>query len=310
MRYSVINGISLFQSLVVAMNRDEIVFGLNLVFIIGAPRSGTNMLRDVITSFDGGVTWPCDEINYILRHGNVRFKSDEFPPELARKPVKKYLRRVFEDYSREKNASFLVEKTCANSLRVLFLNEVFPQAKFIFIYRDGVDATGSAKLRWTAKLDLRYIFEKVRFVPLVDLPYYGIRYLGARLHRFFSKEGRLAFWGPALNDMQSIVKNNTLNEVCAIQWQQCVEKSEEGLSKIEPERVHRLSYEGFVNAPGHELGKILEFVGIKANAGEIELATGGVSNKSLGKGRASLGESEVKKLETLVGTTLKKYGYL
>ncbi|MBL4900943.1 MAG: sulfotransferase [Colwellia sp.] len=292
------------------MNRDELVFGSNLVFIIGAPRSGTNMLRDVITSFDGGETWPCDEINYILRHGNVRFKSDEFPPELARKSVKRYLRRIFEDFSKEKNARFLVEKTCANSLRISFLNEIFPRAKFIFIYRDGVDATGSARLRWTAKFDLRYILKKVRFVPLTDLPYYGIRYLGARLHRFFSKENRLAFWGPALDNMQGIVSNHSLNEVCAIQWQQCVEKSEEGLSKIESERIHRLSYEGFVNAPAHELGKILEFVGVEAGAGEIELAIGNVSNRSLGKGRASLGEGEVKKLEALVGTTLKKYGYL
>ena len=51
--------------------------------IIGAPRSGTNMLRDVLTSFDGIGTWPCDEINYIWRHGNVRYPSDEIPADRA-----------------------------------------------------------------------------------------------------------------------------------------------------------------------------------------------------------------------------------
>ena len=40
------------------------------VVIIGAPRSGTNMLRDVLTSLPGFATWPCDEINLIWRHGN------------------------------------------------------------------------------------------------------------------------------------------------------------------------------------------------------------------------------------------------
>ena len=35
------------------------------VIIIGAPRSGTNMLRDILTNFEGIETWPCDEINYI-----------------------------------------------------------------------------------------------------------------------------------------------------------------------------------------------------------------------------------------------------
>ena len=47
------------------------------VIIIGAPRSGTNILRDVLTSFDGICTWPCDEINYIWRHGNAKYPSDE-----------------------------------------------------------------------------------------------------------------------------------------------------------------------------------------------------------------------------------------
>jgi len=292
------------------MNTNSFTLDRDLVFIIGAPRSGTNMLRDVITSFENVETWPCDEVNYILRHGNVRFQSDEFPPELARQSVKKYLQKTFKKYAKKQNAKLLVEKTCANSLRVPFLNEVFPKAKFIFIYRDGVDATGSAKLRWTAKLDIRYILEKVKFVPLIDLPYYGFRYFWARLHRFFSSEKRLAFWGPALNNMQNILISHTLDEVCAIQWQQCVEKAEQGLRTIEPERIHRVSYESFVNNPKKDLEKILNFLDVKADSNVIESATQGVSNKSLGKGRASLGEDEVKKLEALVGPTLKKYGYL
>ena len=48
------------------------------IIIIGAPRSGTNMLRDVLCNLDGVGSWPCDEINYIWRHGNVKNPSDEF----------------------------------------------------------------------------------------------------------------------------------------------------------------------------------------------------------------------------------------
>ena len=53
------------------------------IVLVGAPRSGTNMLRDVLTALDGIGTWPCDEINYIWRHGNVRYPSDELPRENA-----------------------------------------------------------------------------------------------------------------------------------------------------------------------------------------------------------------------------------
>lgn len=282
----------------------------NKIFIIGAPRSGTNMLRDVVTSFSGVETWPCDEINYILRHGNVRHPSDEFSERQATPQVKRYLNATFDRYAKEFGASILVEKTCANSLRVPFLNAVFPETKYIFIVRDGVDATGSAKLRWTAKLDLAYILEKVRFVPKVDLPYYGLRYFWARVHRFFSKEKRLAFWGPALNNMQDVLAKYTLNEVCAIQWQQCVEKADAALSRLSEEKVCCVQYEAFVRDPKRELARVLQFMDVEASSEQIAEAVSGVSAKSLGKGRKSLSEEEVAHLESLVGETLSKFGYL
>ena len=58
------------------------------VVIIGAPRSGTNMLRDILSTFEGVATWPCDEINYIWRHGNMSYPSDEIPRELANPKTK------------------------------------------------------------------------------------------------------------------------------------------------------------------------------------------------------------------------------
>ena len=42
--------------------------------------------------------------------------------------------------------------------------------------------------------DLPYLFEKVKFVPKIDIPYYAIRYFGARIYRLISKESRLGFW--------------------------------------------------------------------------------------------------------------------
>lgn len=279
------------------------------VVILGAPRSGTNMLRDVLTSINGIETWPCDEINYIWRHGNVRYPSDEIPAERATPEVQRYIRSKFDKMANKTRAQVLVEKTCANTLRVPFVERVIPEAKYIFIYRDGIDATGSAKLRWTAKLDIPYLLEKVRFVPTSDLPYYGGRYFWARIHRWFSKDKRLAFWGPALDDMQDVLNKHTLNEVCAIQWQRCVEKAGDALSNIPSSRVYKLSYEQFVTDPKSYLSEIVKFIGFEASECELENAIDTVSPKSLGKGRKALGEDEVQRLEMLVGTTLEKYGY-
>lgn len=278
--------------------------------IIGAPRSGTNMLRDVLCSFDRVSTWPCDEINYIWRHGNVRYPSDEIPESCAVPEVRSYIRSQFDKLARTQNCKYVVEKTCANSLRVPFVDAVVPEAKYVFIYRDGLDATGSAKLRWTAKLDIPYILEKVRFVPKTDLPYYGLRYFWARVYRLISREKRLAFWGPALDDMQTILQNHTLNEVCALQWQRCVDKAEETFSGMPEDKVIRVRYEDFVRQPAEELARILTFMGKEVSPENIAGAVERVSARSLGKGRKALGEEEVSRLEGLVGESLERYGYL
>jgi hypothetical protein len=280
------------------------------VIIVGAPRSGTNMLRDVLTSFDGIATWPCDEINYIWRHGNVRYPSDEIPAERATPAIQNYIQQRFSNIRQKYSADVVVEKTCANSLRVPFVDAVVPNAKYIFIYRDGIDTTGSAKERWTAKLDIPYILEKVRYVPKMDLPYYALRYFWARIYRLISREKRLAFWGPALDNMPSIMENNTLNEICALQWQRCVDKAEAAFSTMPAHKVVRVRYEDFVRRPGEELSRILEFIGKEVEPEKIARAVEGVSPRSLGKGRKALGEQEGASLEVLVGETLKRYDYL
>ena len=279
------------------------------VILIGAPRSGTNMLRNVLCTFNGAATWPCDEINYIWRHGNLRYPSDGIPAACATPGVRSRIRKQFARIAGRYNARVVVEKTCANSLRVPFVNSILPEAKYIFIYRDGLDVAASARLRWTAGLDIPYLLRKVRFVPPVDLPYYGGRYLRSRIYRWFSHEKRLAFWGPALDNMKDILTRYSLNEVCALQWQRCVENAESAFADMPADRVVRIRYEDFVQKPGPELKKVLDFIKINYTDAEVTAAVTGVSSKNIGKGRISLGTEEVLRLEALVGQTLDRYGY-
>ena len=267
------------------------------------------MLRDVLCEFESVATWPCDEINYIWRHGNIRYPSDEIPVERATHTVQAYVKKQFDWVAKHYQASVVVEKTCANSLRVPFVEQAIPDARYLYIHRDGIDTTGSAKLRWTAKLDIPYILEKVRFVPLNDLPYYGTRYLWSRIYRLFSREKRLAFWGPALDGMDDILERHSLNEVCALQWQRCVENAEAAFAEMPEDKVCRIRYEDFVRDPSQQLRNVLDFIGVQASDEQMASAVAGVSSKSIGKGRASLSDEEVTRLATLVGETLDRYGY-
>ena len=283
--------------------------GYHPLVIIGAPRSGTNILRDVLTKFSGVATWPCDEINYIWRHGNLHYPSDEFSADLARPKIREYIRRQFDWVARRYDADVVVEKTCANSLRVPFVQRVVPEARYVFIRRDGLDAVGSAMARWKAPLDIPYLARKACFVPPTDLPWYAARYLGTRLHRLLSREGRVGLWGPQLDDMEQLLAERPLDEVCALQWQRCVEKSADALAEIGPERYIEVAYEDFVQDPTYEIDRVASFAGIEAHADASQRAVAGVRSSSSGKGRATLDEEALERLQALVRSTLHRYGY-
>ncbi len=279
------------------------------VIIIGAPRSGTNMLRDMLTELPGVGTWPCDEINYIWRHGNVRYLSDEFTTDMASPEISQYIRNKFDVLAKSWNLDTVIEKTCANSMRVGFVDKILPNARYIFMARDGLDVVGSAMLRWKADLDIPYLIKKARFVPLSDLPFYASRYFVNRIHRLLSSDKQLAFWGPQMNNMGAILSRHNLFEVCGLQWQTCVESSQRDFDLIEPERVIKVRYETFVQQPEIELQRISKFIDKPMGIDECKKLTKDVSNKSVGKGRESLSEEERGALRPLIGNTLGQYGY-
>jgi len=279
------------------------------LIIIGAPRSGTNMLRDLLVKLKGVDTWPCDEINYIWRHGNRDHSSDAFTESMATEKVAKFIHNEFEKQSNSTNANILVEKTCANSLRVDFVDKIFPDAKYIFIVRDGLDVVGSAKKRWTAKLDIPYILKKAKYVPKSDLLYYGLNYLKARIYKLASKEDRLSIWGPQMDNVDELLNKHSLEEVCALQWKQCVDQSTLSFNRIDPERIYKIRYEDFVSSPSKHFIEICKFINSECSEELAEKLTGFISTKSLGKGRSELSDELIEKIKHLTKDTMNAHGY-
>ena len=277
--------------------------------ILGAGRSGTKMLRDALSALPGAGTWPCDEINYVWRHGNATFDTDELEPFHATPRVRRYIRGRFERLARRNGLSCVVEKTCANSLRVGFVHEVLPEAKLIFIVRDGRDVVASAMERWRAPLDLPYVLRKARFVPPTDMPYYALRYLRNRLHRLGSKDKRLSFWGPRFDGMAELGRVSDLATVCAHQWVRCVERTKRGLRAVPGERVLRVRYEDFVHGPSAFLRELADLLEIRAGEDELASCVRHVSSASVGRWRSRLTDREQRTIEPILAETLARYGY-
>lgn len=277
--------------------------------IVGAARSGTNMLRDVLTELPGFGTWPCDEINYIWRHGNRSHPTDELTPQHATTEIGRYIRSQFDKIARRENASTIVEKTCANSLRVGFVDAVLPEARYVFIYRDGRDVVASALKRWRAPFEPGYILAKARYVPIQDLPYYASRYLANRLHRIVSREKRLAFWGPQFEGIEEALQTRTLSEVAAMQWARSVEKSLDDFEAIDPKRVHRVRYEDFVSDGSAEMRRLESFLECEVSTDLISRLIGGVSPRSVGKWKKDFDEETHRLVMPHLEGTLERLGY-
>ena len=278
--------------------------------IIGAGRSGTNMLRDLLVSLPEFSTWPCDEINYIWRHGNRNAATDQFQRNMATPKITRFIRRQFEKMAATGPDTVLIEKTCANSLRCGFVHEIFPNAKFIHIIRDGRDVAASAALRWNAKLDVKYLLQKARFVPKLDLPVYAFLYLKARLFRIFSGKSRLSTWGPKFEGMQESLASNELPVACAIQWKTCVNAAMEQLQSVESEQVLTIQYEAFTKSPVNELDRICRFLGVEADAEVLRQLCERVSARSVGKWKSQLTEQQSNSITEKCGRLLKQLGYV
>jgi hypothetical protein len=238
------------------------------LIVLGAGRSGTNALRDMLSSLPQITTWPCDEINPIWRHGNVLWPNDEIPPERATPAVIRSIRKAFyRQWKRSGRPAYILEKTCANTLRVPFIDRVLPQARYIHIVRDGRPVIPSAQKRWRGELEVQtvpYFLKKARFIPLTDVPYFGYFFVRNRFSMLLGKTKRMSMWGPRFADVESY-QDKPLVEICAAQWIACVESSDNALARIDRTRVFQVNYESMTEDPVGTLTQILDFIDPDAN---------------------------------------------
>ena len=144
---------------------------MDKVILIGAARSGTKFLRSLL-GVDAKVGEVPYDVNYIWRYGNEAYPDDALPVSLAAPRIKAYIRRLLSKQASMGTArSILVEKTVSNTLRIPFVREVFPEARFIHLIRSGRDVTESAMRMWLSPPDWRYLLQKARSFPVSNFGY-------------------------------------------------------------------------------------------------------------------------------------------
>lgn len=227
------------------------IYKINPIIILGAPRSGTNMLRDLICQYPKFTTWNCDEINPIWKYKNYN-KSDELKVDDLNKNIDSFIKNEFYKIS-NRNQLNVVEKTCANTLRPSFINSIFPNAKFLFIYRNGYDCVVSAKKKKQKRFDLKYQMKKIKYSPFLSYP-------------FLLKEKLFTnVWGPKYDGIENDIVNKHELEVVSKQWMKCNIITDKFLSTISKSNYIKINYDAFVSNPKLGLTDLINFLEIPSS---------------------------------------------
>jgi len=111
------------------------------VFVVGAPRSGTTILAEVLGRHPQVADFyePYYIWDYRLGSGedDVRTVAMADPANVA------FIRREFALFARKSRKLVVVEKSPENCFRIPYVRAIFPEAKWIHILRDGRDSVES-----------------------------------------------------------------------------------------------------------------------------------------------------------------------
>lgn len=186
------------------------------IILIGAARSGTKFLRDVLGSNSETAAVPYD-VNYIWRYGAENTLDDVLDPSTLTQRRKDFIRKTLRRLAKADPDDILIEKTVASTLRVPFVEAVFPDARFIHLIRDGRDVVESAMRQWQAPPNWSALSQKVRDIPIQNLSY--VAWFGWNIVKGLvagRKGGKV--WGPRFPGIDAVAAEGVLSKVCALQW--------------------------------------------------------------------------------------------
>jgi hypothetical protein len=275
------------------------------IIIVGAARSGTKILRDVLAEASGVGCVPYD-IGFVWRYGNERVPHDVLDPATVTPRISRFVRRYVDGYARG-GRDVVIEKTVGTTLRVPFVHAVMPDATFVHLVRDGRDAAESARRQWSAPAERSYLLGKTRHFPLRLVPSYGRKYALAQLSLL--RRGRShATWGPRYPGIDDDVASSDLLTVCARQWRASVEYATRDLALLDT-LVIDVRYEQLVSAPLTTVEDLVDRLELPASPEDRRRAAARLEGGRAGVGARSLDSHDLAMISAELGKTLNTLGY-
>jgi len=216
------------------------------IILIGAARSGTKFLRDCLATSPDCVAVPYD-INYIWRYDQTKLEHDVLDPKLISSKTQTFIRNTIPKLAKAEAGNTIIEKTVSNTLRIPFVNEIYPQARFVHLIRDGREVVESSMRQWTDPPDTGALLKKLKSLPIQNIGY--VFWYAKNIQSGLFKGGRKGgnIWGPRYPGIMDDVETASLAKICANQWKHCIETSLKDFAQINSNRVHTIRYEDFIS---------------------------------------------------------------
>ena len=211
------------------------------VFIVSSPRAGSTLLFETLAQARGLYTIGQESHALIegmpaLNPGLRGYDSNRLPARAATQAVVQNLRKRMRAELRDRDGAApvaapvrVLEKTPKNALRVPFLAEVFPQARFVYLYRDLRQTLSSMIEAW----------QSGRFCTYAGLPAW---------------EGLP--WSMLLVPGWRDLKGRSLQQIVAAQWEITTRILLDDLDALPAGRCQVVHYDTFLANPADEVARL------------------------------------------------------
>lgn len=257
----------------------------NPVFIGGAGRSGTTLMRVILNAHPNLCAGPefkllpeiCRLYSQISQWEDIQ-QAYSLSKEEISKNFSSFIYSFFKNFQLQSNAQRFIEKTPHNVLVMKELGEIFPQARFIHMVRDGRDVANSlVKMDW---LDM----------------------MGRPVWYVSNIENAIRYWNQVVNEGLKA----------------------EDIPQLK-DRIKIIFYEDLIMEPKKTLGDILDFIGenwvdevldytnAKRSNEPTESSTHQISQNiyttSIGKWETEMTEEDKEKVKKIGSELLMRLGY-
>jgi len=218
------------------------------VIILSAPRSGSTLLFETLAKAPalftiGGESHRMFESLPELHPSNRQYDSNRLTAADATPTVTAALLRNFSESLRDRDgrpapetAVRVLEKTPKNALRLPFLREVFPDARFVLLYREPHEVLASMIEAW----------QSGRFRMYPDLP--GWTGMG---------------WSLLLVPGWRDLIGRPLEEIVARQWATTIDTLLDDLDGVPATQLVSIRYDAFLAQPQAQINRLCERLDLK-----------------------------------------------